>query len=113
MIVTNMVYFVVLWLNAFPVRNGILKKYSPRSTIIRNKLSWKRHCKITFGTYCEVHDEPDPRNDMTPRTHEGINVGPTGNIQGTYNSFACAQWGEWDPIWRITRQARERKLVRQ
>ncbi len=24
------VYFIVLWLNAFPVRMGILSKYSPR-----------------------------------------------------------------------------------
>ena len=29
LIVTNIVYFVVLWLNAFPVRNGISKVYSP------------------------------------------------------------------------------------
>ena len=52
---------------------------------MHNNLSWKWHCKVPFGTYCEVHDKPDPSNDMTPRTHEGIAVGPpTENIQGTY-----------------------------
>jgi len=79
------VYFVVLWLNVFPVCNGISKKYSPRSIVIRNKLSWKKHCKVLFSTYCEIHVEPDPSNDMKPRTHERIAVGPTGNVQGVNN----------------------------
>ena len=85
-------YFVVLWLNAFPVRNGVSKFYSPRSIVLHTKLNWKRHCQVPFGTYCEIHDEPDPSNDMTPRTHEGIAVGPTGNIQGIY-TFFCVNNG--------------------
>ena len=91
-IVTNIVYFVVLWLNIFPVQNGVSKVSSPCSIILRNKLTWKRHCKVTFGTYCEMHDKPDPSNDMTPRTHEEIVVGPTGNIQGTYKFFGVEVW---------------------
>ena len=87
LIVTKAVYFVVLWLNLFPVRNRVSKVHSPPSIVTRTKLSWKRHCKVLFGTYCDVHDEPDPSNDMTPRTHEGIAAGPTGNIQGTYKFF--------------------------
>ena len=87
LIVSNIVYFVLLWLNAFPVRNGVSKVYSPCSIVILKKMNWKRHCQVTFGTYCGVHDKPDPSNDMTPRTHEGIAVGPTGNIQGTYIFF--------------------------
>ena len=84
---TNIVYFVVLWLNAFPVRNIIFKKHSPRLIVICNKLNWKQHFKMPFFTYCEVPDELDPSNDMTPRTHKGIAIGPTGNIQGTYKFF--------------------------
>ena len=38
-IVTNIVYFLVLWLNTFLVRNGISKKYSLRSIVIPNKCS--------------------------------------------------------------------------
>ena len=49
-IVINIVYFVVLWLNAFPVRNGVSKKWSPRAIVIRNKLSWKKHYRLPFGT---------------------------------------------------------------
>ena len=43
LIVTNIAYFVVLWMNAFPVRNGIStsNKYLPQSIGICNRLSWK------------------------------------------------------------------------
>ena len=80
LIVANIVYFVVLWMDVFPVQNGVSKVYSPRSIVTCTKLSWKRHCKVLFGSYCEVHDEPDPSNHVKLRTHEMIDVGPTGNI---------------------------------
>ena len=66
LMVTNIVYFVVLWLNAFSVQNGVFKDHSPSSIVIHTKMNWKRHCKVLFGTYCEVYGEPDPSNDMTP-----------------------------------------------
>ena len=44
------------------------------------------------GTYCEVHDEPVPTNTMTPRTHEAIALGPTGNLQGSVK-FYCLNTG--------------------
>ena len=36
---------------------------------------------MLFGTYCEVHDAPDPSNTTTPQTHDAIGVVPTGNLQ--------------------------------
>ena len=92
LIVTNIKYLIVLWLNTFPVQNGVSKVYSPRSIITCTRLSWKRHYKVIFGTYCEVLDEPDPANDMTPRIHRGIAVGPTRNIQCTHKFF-CVNTG--------------------
>jgi len=44
-------------------------------------MSAKKHCRILTGSYCEVHDEPDPSNTMVPKTHEAIVHGPTGNLQ--------------------------------
>ena len=32
-IVIHLVYFVALWLNAFPNKNGISEKYSPREIV--------------------------------------------------------------------------------
>eukprot|EP00804_Cyclotella_cryptica_P023700 CCRYP_019316-RA/>CCRYP_019316-RA protein AED:0.38 eAED:0.25 QI:0/0/0/1/0/0/2/0/908 len=82
----ELIHFVVLWLNAFPVKSGISTKVSPRELVQRHKLSAKIHCKTLFGTYCEVHDEPQPSNSMQPRTHATICMGPTA--QGNYK-FYC------------------------
>ena len=84
----ELIYFSVMWINAFPVRSGISSKYSPRELVTRHRLDAKTHCKTPFGTYCEVHDEPKPSNSMVGRTHETICMGPTGNIQGSYK-FYC------------------------
>ena len=60
------VYFIVLWLNAFPVRSGILSTFSPRELLVYWRLDYKKHCQVLPGTYCKVHDEPMPTNMMTP-----------------------------------------------
>ncbi len=59
-------YFMVLWLNAFPVKNGILAVYSPREMLVRWRMDYSKHCRVLPGTYCEVHDEPSSLNTMTP-----------------------------------------------
>jgi hypothetical protein len=86
------VYFIVLWLNAFPIKSGILSTFSPRELLVRWHLDYKKHCRVLPGTYCEVHDEPVPTNTMTPRTHECIDLGPTGNLQGSIK-FYCLTTG--------------------
>ena len=87
LIVTNLVYFAVLWLNAFPVKNGVSAEHSPRAIVVRTNLSWVKHCKVPFGALVETHDEPDPSNTMEGRTHQAIAVGPTGNFNGTHKFF--------------------------
>jgi hypothetical protein len=86
------VYFVVLWLNAFPVKSGVSATYSPRELVLRRKLDYKKHCQVLPGSYCEVHDEPVPTNTMVARTHACIALGPTGNLQGTVK-FYCLTTG--------------------
>jgi hypothetical protein len=82
------IYFIVLWLNVFPVRMGILSKYSPREMLVRWRLDYKKHCWVLPGTYCEAHGEPVPSNSMEPQTHETIALGPTKNLQGSIK-FYC------------------------
>jgi len=84
--------FMVLWLNAFPVKNGLSSMFSPRELLVRWRLDYTKHCRVLPGTYCEVHDEPLPSNTMTPRTHEAIAMGPTGNLQGSVKFF-CLNTG--------------------
>jgi hypothetical protein len=86
------VYFVILWLNAFPVRSGISQTISPWELLMRWRLDYKKHCRVQPGTYCEVHDEPVPTNTMEWRTHEAIALGPTGNLQGSVK-FYCINTG--------------------
>ena len=86
------IYFVVLWLNAFLAKNGILVKYSPQELLVRWKLDYRKHCQVLPGTYCETHDKLVATNTMTPRTHECIACEPWGNLQGSIKFF-CLTMG--------------------
>ena len=48
------------------------------------KLDYSKHCRFSFGSYVQVHDEPIPTNSPTARTVGAITLGPTGNLQGGY-----------------------------
>ena len=63
------VYFIVLCLNAFPVKSGVSGTYSPRELVLHRKLDYKKHCQVFPGSYCEVHDKPVPTNTIVARTH--------------------------------------------
>ena len=86
-ILIELIYHVVLWLNAYPTKSGVSDTLSPREIVLRQKLNFKQHCKVRFGTYCEAHDEPTPSNTMVSRLTLAIVLGPAGNIQGTYEVF--------------------------
>ena len=76
----ELVYFGVFWLNAFPTKSGVSRQFSPRELVPRLKADYAKHCRVLFGSYCEVHDEPSPSNSMKPRTHPAIALGPSGNL---------------------------------
>ena len=59
LIVVNLLYFFILWMHAFPVKDGVSQEFSPRYMVVCTKLSWKHNCSIKFGEYAEVHDDPD------------------------------------------------------
>jgi hypothetical protein len=74
----ELLYFIAMWFNAFPVKSGICTKYIPRELVQCHRLSAKVHCKAPLVTYCEVHEKPDPSNSMTRCTHKTICMGPIG-----------------------------------
>ena len=87
------VYFIVLWLNAFPVKLGISMIYSPRELLVCWKLDYKKHdCRVLLGSYCKVHEEPVPTNTMVAHTHTCIALGPTENLQVSMQ-FYCLTTG--------------------
>ena len=49
----ELVYFMVLWMNAFPVKSGLSNKISPRELLLRWRLNYKKHCRVEPGTYFE------------------------------------------------------------
>jgi hypothetical protein len=83
--IVHLLHHVVMWLNNFPVTNGISDRFSPREIILRHKLDYRHHCRAPFGAYCEVYEDNTPTNTMKTRGLPAICLGPTGNIQGTYN----------------------------
>jgi hypothetical protein len=90
LILIELIYHVVLWLNAFPAKSGVSETLSPRSIVYRHK-DFAKHCKSPFGTYCEVHDDPTRTNTMATRSTPATVLGPTGNLQGTYKFLNLAR----------------------
>jgi hypothetical protein len=83
----HLVYFAVLWLNSLPAATGVSDKYSPHNIVLGRELDFTKHCKATFGSYVEAHDNPTITNTMCLCTFPGIFLGPTGNCQGTHKVF--------------------------
>ena len=74
----------VLWSNMFPRRDGAADTLSPHSLLRGRHVDFAVHCRIPFGAYCEVHEEPSPSNISESRTTGAIALGPNGNLQGGY-----------------------------
>ena len=59
-------------LNFFPSKGGISEYYSPIMILHQKNLDYKKHCKYSFGSYVQAHDEPNPLNTTAARTLDGI-----------------------------------------
>ena len=79
---------VVMFLKAFPPNSGLSKTYSPRTIMTGKALDWNKSCKLHFGAYAQVHKDRNVTNALEERTQGSICLGPTGNLQGTYNFFS-------------------------
>jgi hypothetical protein len=84
----ELIYHVVLWLNAFPTKSGVSETLLLCKIVMRHKLNFTKHCKAQFGSYCKAPDEPVPTNTMVTRLTPAIVLGLTGNLQGTYKFFS-------------------------
>ncbi len=81
----HLLHFITMWLNNFPISNGVSADFSPREIILRHRLSYKYHCRAPFGAYCETHEDKKPTNSMRSHALPTICLGPTGNFQGSYH----------------------------
>ena len=44
------IYFVTLWLNAFPVKNSVSETFSPREILLLWRMDAKKHCRVLPGS---------------------------------------------------------------
>jgi hypothetical protein len=85
MAVVAMVSNATTWINAFPAKGGVSATVSPRTVLTGERFDYKKHCRIAFGAYAQVHDEPTPSNSQFARTSGAICLGPASNLQGGYH----------------------------
>ena len=78
---THLVFFAVKLLNLFPAKGGVSAHYSPKTIMSGQTTTYKQY-SLPFGTYCQVHEEDEPRNSLAARTQGAISVGPSTNRQG-------------------------------
>ena len=62
LMITEMIYNGVLWINAFPPKGGVSASISPRTLLTGVKYDYNCHCKLVFGAYAQVHKEDLPTN---------------------------------------------------
>ena len=77
----------VMFLNAFPPKSGIPKTYSSCTIMTGKSLDLKKSFKLHSGANAQVHEDRNVTNTLEERTQGAIFLGPTGNLQGTYNIF--------------------------
>ena len=109
--VIHLVYFVVLWLNAFPSKKCVSDNISPREIVSRKKINFIKHCKALFGSYVEASEDADITNEMKPRTCECIALGPTGNRQGS-QKVLCLRTGKVLTRWWIVEYHMPNRVIK-
>jgi hypothetical protein len=80
-IMMHLVFYGVKLLNYFPAKGGVSEIYSPK-TIMSGKIIDFKKFSLTFGTYCQVHEEKLLQNSLADRTLGAISLVPSGNAQG-------------------------------
>ena len=53
---------------------------------------FKKDFLCEFGKYVKSRGDYEVTNDVTPRTHEAISLGTSGNLQGTHK-ILCLETG--------------------
>jgi hypothetical protein len=87
----QLVYYCVFWINNTPKPNsGISKDRSPKEIVLGIKPDFKRDCMLSYGSYCQVHEDLEVTNTMQSRATGAICLGPAGNYQGGYKFFSLS-----------------------
>jgi hypothetical protein len=110
-ILIELIYHVVLWLNAFPTNSRVSTMLSPRKIVYRHKLDFVKYCKAQFSTYCQAYNEPTPTNMMVTCSTLAIVLGPKGNLQNTYKVFNMLT-GKKVIKWKLTAFPMQESIIK-
>ena len=70
-------------MNFFPHKKGISDRIGPREIMTNIKLELKKITKIAYGKYAQVHQKM-MTNTTKAQTFGSICMGPSGNVNGSY-----------------------------
>ena len=63
-IARDLVLNVAMMVNYFPPNSGLLTNLSPRNIMKGRKLDYKKHFRLLFGDYCQLHEQEEPRHSQ-------------------------------------------------
>ncbi len=80
--VVCIVLHIVKLVNGFPRwGGGGVKHYTPCEIMTDRRVN-ANNLKLSFGFYCKVAENADPRNSLALRTRAAISLGDSGNLLG-------------------------------
>ena len=75
-------YNAIFWFNCFLTKMQFTQYSAPGQMSLDHILTTKKHCRLQFGSYVQVHDQHD--NSLLQRKSSTIALNPTNNMRGTY-----------------------------
>ena len=93
-LIASLVSYCVKYINMVPrqsmIGHGTL---SPREIFLGRKVDAARECRYSFGEYAQVYDgDASSTNSMRARTTGAIVLGPSDNLQGSYDFLSLSTW---------------------
>ncbi len=71
---------IMKFVNGFSRWGGV--KHYPPGEIMTDRHLNASNLKLSFGVYCQVAENFEPRNSHAPRTRAAISLGNSGNLSG-------------------------------
>ena len=87
MVLIHSVYHLIMMINAFPQDQGVTWGLLPRELVTGRTINYLRDCRATVGAYIEASMDAIIMNGQDNQTHSCIDLGASGNRQGSIKCF--------------------------
>lgn len=72
------------WLNRFSAKDGVSSTLSQRQIVWGDSPDFALHCRLEFGSYCEIFQPLQTTNTTAARTVGGLALYSANNLQGGF-----------------------------